>query len=269
MQRRTAHNRRVGLIVGFILFVLIGMHYIGWLGTIEELIRTLSFPVFRSVYNTGAFIRDKASFWRGRSELVSALQTCRQNASITQLQVADVKKLKDENDDLRKQLHLLLHSQTPMIIAEVVGKDITNEQQLLLLNKGERAGIKVGYPVVVDEGVLVGKVIKVTPDASWILLINDNQSKVAATILNKDKSLGVVEGGYGISLQMKLIPRNETVAVGDQVMTSGLEKNIPRGLLIGSVSVVENEAYQPFQQALIDPPHDLSKIFIVGVLQTN
>jgi len=78
-----------------------------------------------------------------------------------------------------------------------------------------------------------------------------------------------VEGGYGISLRMNLIPRDEAVRIGDQVVSSGLEKNIPRGLLIGTVAVIENEPYKPFQQAILNSVADLSKLTVVGALLTR
>jgi rod shape-determining protein MreC len=92
---------------------------------------------------------------------------------------------------------------------------------------------------------------------------------IAATILNKDASLGVVEGGYGLSVRMNFIPRNEDVFVGDKIITSGLEESIPRGLLIGEVAVLENEAYQPFQQAVLATAIDPSKLTVVSVLISN
>jgi rod shape-determining protein MreC len=99
-----------------------------------------------------------------------------------------------------------------------------------------------------------------------VRLLNDNSSKIGATILNTDRSLGVVEGGYGLSVKMNFIPRNEIVKVGDIIVTSGLEAGMPRGLLIGSVTAIENETYRPFQAALLLPGTDLSKLSIVSIL---
>ena len=115
----------------------------------------------------------------------------------------------------------------------------------------------------------MGKITKVEKQLAVVRLISDNQIKVAATVLNNERSLGVVEGGYGLSVRMSFIPRNEVVQVGDQIITSGLELNIPRGLLIGSVAAVENEPYQPFQQAVLTPAADLAKLTLVSVLLTN
>jgi rod shape-determining protein MreC len=88
-------------------------------------------------------------------------------------------------------------------------------------------------------------------------------------VLNDDSSPGVVDGGYGISLRMQFIPRNENVHIGDQIVTSGLEDKIPKGLLLGTVAVVENEAYQPFQEAVLTPAVNLSKLTFVTVITSS
>ncbi len=264
-----SHHKTSGLISGFLIGILILMHYLGWLQTPEKAVRTITVPMLHRLYTVIVTLRNHLSFWQGRNELTQVYISCQKDLQQALLRSAQSKMLSDENDDLRAKLELKLRAQIPVIVAEVIGKDLTNTQQIIFINKGGIAGIKIGDPVVVDKGILVGRIIKVAPDVAWVLLIKDSQSKVAATILNHDHSLGVVEGGNGISLRMKFIPRNEVVAVGDQIVTSGLEDNTPRGLLIGSVQIVENEAYQPFQQALLTPPYDLNKLTSVGILQTN
>jgi cell shape-determining protein MreC len=66
---------------------------------------------------------------------------------------------------------------------------------------------------------------------------------------------------------VKFIPRNEIIIVGEAVVTSGLDPNIPRGLMVGNVVAIENESYQPFQQAVVSPLLDLNKLTIVSILQ--
>jgi len=148
----------------------------------------------------------------------------------------------------------------------IVGKNIENTERVVAISTGSDSGIKVGQPVVVLEGIIVGKVIRVEQNLSWVRLINDSNSKIAAVILNKERSQGVVEGGYGLSVNMNFIPRNEKVSVGETVVTSGLDPNTPKGLLLGTVAAVINEAYQPFQKAVLNPAVDLSKLTVVGVI---
>lgn len=174
--------------------------------------------------------------------------------------------LTDENKLLRQQLNFKQKTTLQTIGAEVMGQSVDINEHTLLINRGENDGIKIYQPVITDNGYLVGKISKTGKIMSSVLLINDNNSKIAVETLNKDKSIGVIEGGYGLSIKMSLIPRNETVLVGDQVITSGIEANMPRGILIGKIAGIENEAYQPFQQAVVIPYVNLTKIHFLNVI---
>jgi rod shape-determining protein MreC len=123
-------------------------------------------------------------------------------------------------------------------------------------------------PAIAGKGIIIGKVIRTNEHSSHIRLVNDSLSRVEATTLNHDQTIGVVEGGFGISLQMKFVPRSEVIRVNQQVITSGREPGIPRGLLLGTVTTVENEAYQGFQRVTLSPNIDLSKLSFVSIILT-
>ncbi len=258
------------LFLGFILILIIFFHYFGWLNFIERPIKALIIPISTRITHWRVSSQDFFnSYFSNKDELVESYNKCL--AKNQDSEVADVKSkdLEQENNELRKQLGFFHRRNFTHVTANVVGLNTDNIEKMIIINAGEQDGLKNDQPVIVGDGVIVGTIAKVEKDISMVRLINDNQSKVAATLLNKDGSLGVVEGGYGLSIKMNFIPRNEVVLVGDKVITSGLEENVPRGLLIGEVSVAENEAYQPFQQAVLTPAVDLSKLFIVSVLISN
>lgn len=252
------------------MILIIFFHYFGWLNFIERPIKALIIPISTRITHWRVSSQDFFnSYFSNKDELVESYNKCLVKNQDSE--VADVKSkdLEQENNELRKQLGFFHRRNFTHVTANVVGLNTDNIEKMIIINAGEQDGLKNDQPVIVGDGVIVGTIAKVEKDISMVRLINDNQSKVAATLLNKDGSLGVVEGGYGLSIKMNFIPRNEVVLVGDKVITSGLEENVPRGLLIGEVSVAENEAYQPFQQAVLTPAVDLSKLFIVSVLISN
>ena len=91
----------------------------------------------------------------------------------------------------------------------ILGQNSDSAEKMVIIDVGNEAGIKLGQPVVAGDGILVGTIAKIEKDIAMVRLINDNQSKIAATILNRDGSLGIVEGSYGLSVRMNFIPRNE------------------------------------------------------------
>lgn len=262
-------GKKTYVYLGIALALVIALHYLGWMAPLEKLVRSSTIPVIGQVHTLSVQVGDNYQFFKDRESFLKAYGECSKNTEELERIEASIKMLARENDELKKQLNFIKKQKTPSILAEVVGKELLSTDQTIIINRGSEDGILLDQPAIVGEGILIGKVIKVEKDISIIRLINDNQSRVGATILSSSHSIGVVEGGYGISLRMTLIPRDEIVLVGDQVVSSGLETNIPRGLLIGTIAVVENEAYKPFQQAILTPSTDLAKLTIVSVLSTD
>ncbi len=252
--------------IGVILLLLIGLHYTGLISGLENFLRSLVIAPFTGVHSFSVKTGTDYQFFKDKEAFMSAYNACLKDAGQTNVLSAQIKLLQKDNAELRKQLEFKQKQATQSIAAEVVGNNLDGAEQTLVINQGSQAGVAIDQPVVVGDGILVGKVIKAEEAIAMVRLINDNRSKIGATVLNDETSQGVVEGGYGISLRMQFIPRNETVQVGQQIVTSGLEDKIPRGLLIGTVAVVENEAYQPFQQAILTPAVNLTKLTLVTVL---
>jgi len=259
-------TRKIYPYVLLVLVILVIFHYLGVTRFIENGARFVLIPVSTKIYQTGSKIKENFKFLNLDNETKEKYNNCidvEENFNVIEVKT---RLLEEENLELKKMLEFKEEMELKLLPARVIGKSIDSIEQNLIINQGKKSGIEIGQPVIVKNGILIGKISKVENDTSQIRLINDNQSRIASTILNKNKSLGVVEGGFGISLRMKYIPRNETILIGEQIITSGLEIDMPRGLLIGTVAVVENEAYKPFQQAVLNPATDLSHLTIVSVL---
>jgi len=175
---------------------------------------------------------------------------------------------KEENEFLRGQLNFVNENKFVPLAARVIGKSADYAQNSFLLNVGEKNGVGAGQPVVAENGLLIGKIIKVNKYSSLVLLLNDDMSKIAAKIQTQSRTGGVLEGEYGLGIRMKYIPKTDTIAPGDLIVTSGLEKLIPAGILIGEVERVENEPEALFQQASIKSLLDFNKIYLVNVIKT-
>lgn len=259
-------KRKTYLLVVLALFVLIFFHYLGWTNWIENMARYILIPTSTKIYKAGDNAKKEYQEIFKKGELTANYQACLDKTRDIVFYQTKIDLLSKENDELRSQLDFTKKTKFKLVSSEVIGKNIEDTEQSLIINRGADHGLLEGMPVIVGEGTLIGKISKVEPETALVRLINDNQSKIASTILNESKSMGVVEGGYGLSLRMKLIPRNENILVGQKIITSGLESGMPKGLIIGEVSVVENEAYQPFQQAILTPSANLSHLNLVFVI---
>jgi len=259
-------GKKTYVVLGAILVLLVFLNYVGWLDFLKTRLRSVFLPLFTQSNNISVDVGNNFEFFKDKKTFFDAYRQCRTDLENKSIEESKIKLLEEENSLLKEALKFKESTTATSVIARVVGKNIEQTDQTILIDKGTESGVKVEQPVIVGNGILVGKIVKAEAGLSVVRLLNDNSSKVGATILNTDRSLGVVEGGYGLSVKMNFIPRNEIVKVGDIIVTSGLEAGMPRGLLIGSVTAIENETYRPFQAALLLPGTDLSKLSIVSIL---
>lgn len=266
MQRKSA----ILLSVTSIIFVVILFHYIGWLSLPEKWVRSLINTPSSYIFKTTNAVQGTQTFVSSKKELSERIQALESQIGSLSVDQSKLALLEDENKRLREQLNFITTSSIHSVGAEAIGRSIDPIATTIIINRGERDGIREGNPVIIGSGILVGKVISVHEASAIVQLINDTQSRVAATVLNnKEHSLGIVEGGFGIAVRLKFIPQNEEIRGGDIITTSGLEGNIPRGLLIGTIEAVERKPQEPFQEALLKPIYNLNDITVVSVLLTE
>ena len=152
------------------------------------------------------------------------------------------------------------------IAAQVIGRDATSWYRALVLNKGERDGIRPEMGVMTQAGV-VGRVVKANSSTAVVLLITDPNNAVTG-LIQRTRDEGIVEGTVRGLARMKYIPLLSAVRVGDAVVTSGLTGGFPKGLVIGSVRNIERVEGDLFRSADITPEVDVSKLEEVLVIST-
>jgi rod shape-determining protein MreC len=172
--------------------------------------------------------------------------------------------------DNKKLAALLNFSEThsaKTLAAGVIARDETAEDgRGLIINRGERDGVRVGLAIVSEEGVIVGQVLEVKDATARVCLTTSPHCQLAAALQNETKTQGLTDGDLGLTIKMSYIPQLEKIKVGDTVITSGLGGNIPRGLVIGRVASVKNEGNEVWQEATIEPLIDLNRLTIVAVI---
>ncbi len=178
-----------------------------------------------------------------------------------------LKYLENENELLRRELGFVQKNNYDFISAEIIAKtDVPTGASIYFLNKGMVDGIKEGMPVVVADGILIGKIIKVEKYTSQWLPLNNNNSLVAAVIFGKEPASGLVRGDHNLSLIMEYVRRDNDIQEGDLVVTSGREEYIPAGLVIGQVVKIDKRDDKFFQTIQISSPidwGDLTKVLII------
>lgn len=179
-------------------------------------------------------------------------------------EISKLKETQRENEILKKQIEFSKNSclEEDCIkwkIAGVIGRDPGNFGKQIFINLGSADGILEGQAVVASGGLLAGKVAEVFSGFSKITLITDPKSSVNS-ITQTGRANGVVKGSYATGVRLEMINQAEDLTVGDLVITSGLEEKIPKGLVIGKVSQIEESANRVFKSAQIDMFADFNHI---------
>lgn len=237
MAAKSSNNRLIFILAVTIL--LIFLHLISFTGPIEGFIQKGVSVAVRPILGLREAINQISGGGEGNKDAL--------------VDKARLFELEQENKELKKLLKFSEQQSYDYVASRLIGQTVDGHSNVMLLDKGEQDGIKVGYAVVIDGGVLIGKIIKVGEAVSYLLILTDSRSKVTATLQNEDLTPGILVGDRGLGINLELIPQNLTVAAGDLVVTSGLEPAIPQGLIIGQVESVLVEGNTLFQKAAVEP----------------
>ncbi len=200
------------------------------------------------------------------------------------------RKLRDENDDLRRRL---TEAQTKIAIADdavrerkeilamngldeitslksikarVATSSLDNFNATIEVDRGSNNGVKVGMPVAAGYG-LVGRVVTVTPKASLVRLFTDPESEVGVRHANSGV-IGIIRGeGLGKQMTVSRLDPNAVIKPGDVMMTSGLANvRYPAGLEVGTVVSAKVEQGKLEQTVVMQPFVELDRLTFVAIL---
>lgn len=154
--------------------------------------------------------------------------------------------------------------ETPMLPVEVVGQDVSPWFRSVLLDRGQEDGVRAGMPVITDAGV-VGLMTATSESAGRTMLLLDRQSALDG-IVQRSRVRGIVRGRGGDRLEFEFVVGGADVAVGDEVISSGLDGVYPKGLSIGWVEEVVPSSYGLTRRAILRPSVDFGRLEQVFVM---
>jgi len=224
------------------------------LSVLEPVRRVLAVAIypFQRIAFSPRSAMDLANDWvdgaaRARSEQ-EALQ--RQRIELAQL-TAHAAQLSSENEQLRRLLHVAETVTQPSVASEVLYEPANTYARRLVLNKGAASGIAPGMPVI-DEGGVVGQIVRVTPYTAEAALMTDENMSIPVQVLrNGLRLIAFGAGANGVTLPW--MPIDVDVQVGDTLVTSGIGGFYPAGLAVASITGVQRDAAADFATAQATP----------------
>jgi rod shape-determining protein MreC len=169
-----------------------------------------------------------------------------------------------ELDLLRTQLALPTRPQYRELAANVISRDASLWFRRLIIDRGTNDGVKRDMPVATAGGI-VGRIISVGPNFAMVQVITDKHAGVGA-MLQGSRAMGEVRGLDNDRCELKSISSNENVEVGESIVTTGLDRIYPKGLLVGTVEQVEDDPNAPWHKIVVKLAAPVDRVEHVLVL---
>ncbi|MGB8053389.1 MAG: rod shape-determining protein MreC, partial [Azonexus sp.] len=121
----------------------------------------------------------------------------------------------------------------------------------VIVDKGQQSGVVAGQPAI-DEAGVVGQVTRVFPFSAEITLISDKDQAVPVQIVRSGQRSVVFGLGNG-QMELRYMPANADVQVGDVLVTSGLDSVYLQGFPVARVVNIERDSAYSFARIFAAP----------------
>jgi len=157
-----------------------------------------------------------------------------------------------ENAELRRLIGAAERLPVGAMPAEILYAGRDPYARRVLVDKGERHGVRPGSPVVDETGV-VGQVTRVHPLAAEVTLLTDKDHAIPVRVVrNGLRAIAFGAGASGL-LELRYLAANAEIQTGDLLVTSGLDGVYPAGLPVATVMRIERDAANAFARVYCEP----------------
>lgn len=185
----------------------------------------------------------------------------KENIEISELK-KEIKELKEINNINKSNI------ESNYIDASIIKRNNSYWNESITINVGKNNGVKKGYAVTYNNQ-LIGTIYKVYKNTSLVRLITSNKENYisAKFTINDIEYYGIIKEYNVIKNELYL----ENV-IGDfninneDVITSGLENNMPPGIYIGKIIDIKKDKYNLSSKITIKPSINYNNIKYVKVL---
>ena len=206
------------------------------------------------------------SFFTNIEELSSENEKLKEENNELGQKLRELEIIKSENQTLKEYLALTdKYTSYTTVPAYIINKDTSNYSSTFIINAGSNDGIKENMTVIADKG-LVGHVISVTEKTSKIQTLIDPSSSVSVVFSSSGDSAvckGALKNG---TLKATYISTETTILENDTIETSGMGGIYPKGIMVGTVTKIENTKNIIDRNAIVKPAVNFDKLETVLVI---
>jgi len=240
----------------------------GIFSPVRQVFSFITYPFQKTLYILSRKTSETAGFLGSISNLKKENENLiRENNSLA-AKIAMAEQENRENETLREQLNLAPKGKFDLEASFIIGQDPENSGSWVTIDKGSFSGVQSGMSVIVSDGILVGRVEEAMGNTARVNLLTSPTSSVSV-IDEVSGAKGIVKGEFGLGTVMDMVSQADILKEGDNIITSGLGGEVPRGLLVGKIQSFKVTDDKLFQQALIAPRVKYSKLDMVFVIKSS
>jgi len=229
----------------------------------------VTFGVFAEVQRSmTAVVSGVRHFWSGYVGLRDVREEnaeLKQQLADAQVQLQQQRALADRSRGLDRLLGLRERLTLNTVAAEVIALGATPDFRTMTIDKGSQQGLRSDMAIIAPAGV-VGRVVVPSLRAAKVQLLIDRNA-AAGALIERSRAQGVVVGGGDEMLRLEYVSEIADVAVGDVVVTSGIDGIFPKGFIIGRVEAVDRSG-RAYRRITVSPAVDFSSLEEVLVVLT-
>ena len=159
--------------------------------------------------------------------------------------------LEAENERLRKLLSVTEREKANGQVSQILYTARDPFSRKVIVDKGQQSGITAGQPAI-DEAGVVGQVTRVFPFSAEITLITDKDQVVPVQVVRTGQRSVVFGLGNG-QLELRYMPANADIQIGDMLVTSGLDGIYLPGFPVAKVVNIERDSAYSFARIFCVP----------------
>lgn len=208
-------------------------------------------PVQRIAQTPGSLVDYASHYLQGMHSLQQENDELKHAKLTTAPDLQRLAQLEAENERLRKLLSVTEREKANGQVSQILYTARDPFSRKVIVDKGQQSGITAGQPAI-DEAGVVGQVTRVFPFSAEITLITDKDQVVPVQVVRTGQRSVVFGLGNG-QLELRYMPANADIQIGDMLVTSGLDGIYLPGFPVAKVVNVERDSAYSFARIFCVP----------------
>ena len=265
LQKPKNYSKIIIFLILILPFIFFSTNMNPWSKSKIFFIQESIYPFQYSYYAISNFIY---STWNNYIKLHNAAienTKLKNEISLLKTQLLDYTEKTEEIKSLKKFLDFYESYPHKLVTADIISSPVVANFYSLRISKGYLDGLKIGMPVVSEDGV-VGKIIRTGLKFSDVQIITD--INFSLDILIQRNRVRAILSGSNEQDCIFYIHHNADIKIGDILITSGLAGTFPKGLPVGRVKKISYSLNNVSQIVHVEPfveYQKVEKIFIIVV----